>query len=322
MNIKLSNTSKTLIYSVVAFVIFVILAVASGAWPDTNFAAQILAAFAGAIVAAIITLLLLNSQTESEVMKERDSKVFEQKLQIYKEFYAVLCNVIRDRKITKEEEIDLQFQVANIAMHTDHEHIEQISENVYTIILQIKKGETSNNFLRNLFEIDHSFREELYGKQEYGDKELNAERQAVDLFSSITLGTRPEDTILYERLMSIKNLIKSNGARKWIWENRVLVNEFFTERNKNNNFVKGNELVLDLLQMNNDLVLSLYRRNATANEVKDIVKDTLSTEFHPMPGEPCRHIAQTFSLQTDDKDIAIAITTILKKLAEYRNNHF
>ena len=87
--------------------IFVAIATRSGAWPGTDASSQILSALAGAIVAAIITLFLLLGQTASEEMKERNAKIFEEKLRIYQEFLRKLCDVVKDQKITSEEEIEL-----------------------------------------------------------------------------------------------------------------------------------------------------------------------------------------------------------------------
>ena len=74
--------------------LFVSVATISGAWPGSDASAQILSALAGAVVAAIITLFLLLGQTSSEEKKERNTKVFEEKLRFA--FEAVTLRVLSD----------------------------------------------------------------------------------------------------------------------------------------------------------------------------------------------------------------------------------
>ena len=108
---KTSSISKNwkenifLIACVCFFVLFVIIAAISGAWPGKDVSAQFFSAMAGALVAAIITLFLLKGQTAVEADRQKDSKVFEEKLRIYQEFLRKLCDVVKDQKITPDEEI-------------------------------------------------------------------------------------------------------------------------------------------------------------------------------------------------------------------------
>ncbi|MBR4349603.1 MAG: hypothetical protein IKP99_02655, partial [Bacteroidales bacterium] len=58
---------------------FIFLAWISHVWLETEIASQLFAAIAGAIIAAIMTMLLLNKQSESEELKDRNMAVFNQK---------------------------------------------------------------------------------------------------------------------------------------------------------------------------------------------------------------------------------------------------
>ena len=154
-----------LILCICFFALFVIIAAISGAWPGKDISAQFFSAMAGALVAAIITLFLLQGQTAVEADRQKDSKVFEEKLLIYKEFLRKLCDVVKDQKITEEEEIELQFQVSYIAMHTKSDSIKSISEQVRKIVVDIKnKEKDSKNMLSQLFIIADTLYKELYGK--------------------------------------------------------------------------------------------------------------------------------------------------------------
>ena len=102
---KTSSISKNwkenifLIACVCFFVLFVIIAAISGAWPGKDVSAQFFSAMAGALVAAIITLFLLKGQTAVEADRQKDSKVFEEKLSIYKEFLQKLCDVVKEQGV-------------------------------------------------------------------------------------------------------------------------------------------------------------------------------------------------------------------------------
>ena len=189
-----------LVLCVFLFVLFVILAAVSGAWPGKDISAQFFSAMAGALVAAIITLFLLKGQTAVEADRQRDSKVFEEKLKIYKGFLEKLCDVVKDMNITEEEEIELQFQVSYIAMHTGSNSIKKISEQVREIIKQIRTNQSDKKvILKELFELSDTFKEELYDYQNSESKDESSEdsrKETIANFSYIV----EKDILKFEKL--------------------------------------------------------------------------------------------------------------------------
>lgn len=140
--------------------------------------AQMFAALIGAMITVIITLLLLQGQTESDVNREKSSEVFREKLKIYMDFLKMLCDTLKDKKLTEEESMQLQFQMSYIAMHTQSKNIELLSRNVKDIVeVYTKPGHkpTSEELLPRLFNIVACFREELYPSEqtEYACDHLN-----------------------------------------------------------------------------------------------------------------------------------------------------
>ena len=83
---------------------------------DNEVGPNLITAFVGVALSALITLLLLNGQTNAEEVKQKNVKKFEQKLSIYKEFLRALCNIVKDQKIEPGEEIMLQFQIAGASV--------------------------------------------------------------------------------------------------------------------------------------------------------------------------------------------------------------
>ncbi|MCQ2199732.1 MAG: sel1 repeat family protein [Paludibacteraceae bacterium] len=116
---------RTIIISV-SFVILIVISVLFKVYDLDQVWQQILAAVIAAIITIIVTNQLLDAQTSAESKKEKDSKVFEEKLKIYSEFLDKLNQIIVDNKISSEEEKTLIVQVSKIAMHTNTEHANEI----------------------------------------------------------------------------------------------------------------------------------------------------------------------------------------------------
>lgn len=246
---KTSSISKNwkenifLIACVCFFVLFVIIAAISGAWPGKDVSAQFFSAMAGALVAAIITLFLLKGQTAVEADRQKDSKVFEEKLRIYQEFLRKLCDVVKDQKITADEEIELQFQVSYIAMHTKSEAIKIISEQVRKIVVGIKNNEKdSNNMLSQLFVISDALYKELYDKENSFDEEDRS--KTIVNFESIL--APKNDSRLYELMQNIV----AKGSNKRIDRNGILIYEYWCN-NKDNRYIKTNGTVSIGISCNN-----------------------------------------------------------------------
>lgn len=140
----------------------------------------------GAIVTAIITVLLLSQQSESEEVKEKNSKIFEKKLEIYEAFLMELENLIQDDTIStqikstdsKDEIKTLIFQLARIKMHTKPNNISKVFTDVSEIVAILKERSDKENspldynkLTERLFCIVDTFQHELYEKKLGTDKE-------------------------------------------------------------------------------------------------------------------------------------------------------
>lgn len=198
---------RLLIGCLLLLALFVGVATLSGSWPGSDASAQILSALAGAVVAAIITLFLLLGQTSSEEKKERNTKVFEEKLQIYQDFLHCLYDVIKDGKVTKEEAIQLEFQTSYITMHTDSDRIKEIAKQVKTIVDSLndegipsdtasaaeKEARKNDVLMENLFGIVNEFKKELYQTVPTEKDDLNR-KESIKCFSSIIEAVEVEKT--------------------------------------------------------------------------------------------------------------------------------
>lgn len=69
---------------------------------------QFFGALIGVVITAIITVFLLKGQSESEMQRDKDVRVFEEKIQVYSEFTDKMWAMLDDGVVTSEELKDLR----------------------------------------------------------------------------------------------------------------------------------------------------------------------------------------------------------------------
>lgn len=171
--------NKNINISIALGMLAVIIAVAFRLFSEADLWFQMFSAILGVIITIIITNLLLNSQTNNDIERERNSEIFKEKLRIYQEFLQALYDVLKEEAVTPDEAMRLQFQTSYIAMHTSSENILQISKNVSNIVKMYSQCPSENGkkviqdrelLLRNLFSIVEIFRKELYKEMKDFDR--------------------------------------------------------------------------------------------------------------------------------------------------------
>lgn len=145
---------------------------------------EMFAAIIGVIITAIITMILLVGQTDSDEKREKKGKVFEEKLRIYQEYLNTLYDVIKDGRNTNEEKLKLAFKTSSIAIHCAPERISRISKNVNNIFklainsngnaLENLGNNSWKELLDELFQIMDEFRMDLY--QDFKEKSQPKDR--------------------------------------------------------------------------------------------------------------------------------------------------
>ncbi len=183
------KVSKNINISIALGIIACIIAVAFRLFSEADLWFQMFSAILGVIITIIITNLLLNSQSNQDIIRERNAEIFKEKLRIYQEFLQALYTILKEEAVTPDEIMKLQFQTAYIAMHTKSDHIKLISEYVSEIVRMYaqcpdEKGkkvlQSPELLLKNLFNIVEIFKKELYSeKAELDFKDIEA---AIDNF--------------------------------------------------------------------------------------------------------------------------------------------
>jgi uncharacterized membrane protein YgaE (UPF0421/DUF939 family) len=77
---------------------------------------EILAALIGTVMTILITALLLNKQTEVEMIKEENLKILELKANIYDELFKYLEDVFLKQEVTKKDVIKLKLINQKLSM--------------------------------------------------------------------------------------------------------------------------------------------------------------------------------------------------------------
>ena len=330
--IKTIKENLFLILCICLLALFVILAAVSGSWPGKDISAQFLSAMSGALVAAIITLFLLKGQTAVEADRKRDSKVFEERLCIYKEFLHKLCDVVKDQKITPEEEIELQFQVSCIAMHTSSESIKNISVQVKDIIERIKNNDTNKKLmLEELFKISDSFNKELYGdkiiKDKDADNEEDSRRDTIANFEILVysdMNKYEKMRELKDRFKELKNKIDKSGSNSCsLLYNSTLINyEYYTATNAKGEYIKTpDRIAVDLLLEGDEFVIRVGTRRNDPEKTKRIT-NAVDDRFTPGNTELTGahwHVHAKYAQETPDDKIIEDINDLLMRINFYRN---
>ena len=247
-------------------------------------------------------------QKEKEKERLLETKVFEEKLRIYQEFLRKLCDVVKDMEITPQEEIELQFQVSYIAMHTKSDSIKIISEQVRKIIVDIKnKEKDSNNMLSQLFVISDSLYKELYDKDNSFDEEDRS--KTIVNFESIL--APKNDSKLYELMQNIV----AKGSNKRIDRNGILIYEYWCN-NKDNRYIKSNGTVSVGISCNNkQFSFSIITKGNHPEKFLTMVQGVCDETKLFMKDANTNFVAD---VGTDDSKIVEFFNLLLSKMKEYR----
>lgn len=123
----------------------------------------------GAILTAIITVLLLSQQSSSEEVKERNVRVFEEKSERFNTFINKLWDIWDDRVVSLEELNELIKLVSkDIVLYTKPETVDKILTNLISIAEQAKPDKSNNKdaestklIQQNIFDIINELAKEI-----------------------------------------------------------------------------------------------------------------------------------------------------------------
>ena len=148
--------------------------------PDGVSKAVISSSF-GAIFVIILTMYLLNKQTEIEQESIRGEKLFEERLTVFKEALKVIEEMLKDDKISFDEIKSLRFRFIELCMLCEEDQIEKFTE-VYAL-------------LNEIYNLDN--------KDDKGDEVLKSKKNEVEI-------SEERQNELIELLFAFSNVCRTN----------------------------------------------------------------------------------------------------------------
>jgi len=149
----------------------------------------------GAIFVIVLTMYLLNKQTEIEQESKKSERVFDEKVQLYKEILSTTRNMIEDGEITSKEVTKLPFALMNLQMLGGDEAIDTY-EKVFSKINEIYTDHEEEEV-----SIDEEEKLEIYGEMS---------RFAVQCRVDLGISDRKVNEELFAR--TIQTIEKSSKA--------------------------------------------------------------------------------------------------------------
>ena len=319
---------------------------------------QLIAAMLSVAATGVITALLLifqrkqqeelnekqqkfeAEQKDKEKERLQETKIFEERLRIYKEFLQKLCDVVKDQKITPEEEIELQFQVAYITMHTSTKSINSISQQVSDIVVRIKNKDKNQNLLiENLFAIADVFKEELYDRdkenrlsenksEEQSIKETESRDIAIDNFNNIVKSDvkNLENVMkLKERTRELKRMINNNGAIQRLYSGTVLFHEYFTTVVDGKYVDSEDKIAIDLMpdEERKQYSVLVFTRQYNEAKTKNLVNGIWPNEkYRPWYKDSSRHVHEVISFEVSNEEIKSKMEKVLQEVKAYRDKEY
>ena len=319
---------------------------------------QLIAAMLSVAATGVITALLLifqrkqqeelnekqqkfeAEQKDKEKERLQETKIFEERLRIYKEFLQKLCDVVNDQKITPEEEIELQFQVAYITMHTSTKSINSISQQVSDIVVRIKNKDKNQNLLiENLFAIADVFKEELYDRdkenrlsenksEEQSIKETESRDIAIDNFNNIVKSDvkNLENVMkLKERTRELKRMINNNGAIQRLYSGTVLFHEYFTTVVDGKYVDSEDKIAIDLMpdEERKQYSVLVFTRQYNEAKTKNLVNGIWPNErYRPWYKDSSRHVHEVISFEVSNEEIKSKMEKVLQEVKAYRDKEY
>lgn len=98
------NNKNLWIYGIIAFsLLFIASAILFRVFEIEILPSQFYGALIGVVITAIITVFLLQGQTANEAQRDKDVKIFEEKIKVYSEFTEKMWAMLDDDEVTEEE---------------------------------------------------------------------------------------------------------------------------------------------------------------------------------------------------------------------------
>lgn len=192
----------------------------------------------GTIISAIVTVLLLQGQTEIEENKDISLNVFGKKQEVYHNFIEALESITQDGKVNvpsveghdKNAQDELQhliYQLGFVQMHAEHDVAEKITELVGELLsslslmnsTDLNKNEAYSHLAKNVFDIVSLLRKDLYNNADMpvSEEKFKAAIRASGAFDKELLSDSGREEELSQFLKLLQDEFKERGRNPLVY---------------------------------------------------------------------------------------------------------
>ncbi|MBQ9638841.1 MAG: hypothetical protein IJV22_04725 [Bacteroidales bacterium] len=106
---------------------FLALTNAIGIWRIPELWSQIFAACTGAIVVAVVTMVLMHGQRATEEAKEKSIKIYESKVAVYSRFVTKMYKLLEDDQVSCDDFLALRTEIfSSLIFYLDDSHLRMV----------------------------------------------------------------------------------------------------------------------------------------------------------------------------------------------------
>ena len=155
---------------------FLSLANVIGVWPVPELWSQIFAACTGAIVVAVVTMVLMRGQRATEEAKEKSIKIHESKVEVYSRFVSKMYKLLADDQVSCDDFLNLRSEIfGSLIFYLDDRHLHHLLDEV----TRIKDFRDNSEMVSTFARITNILQDDLAGRPYVPD---NKERVLVSLW--------------------------------------------------------------------------------------------------------------------------------------------
>ena len=155
---------------------FLALTNAIGIWRIPELWSQIFAACTGAIVVAVVTMVLMHGQRATEEAKEKSIKIYESKVAVYSRFVTKMYKLLEDDHVSCDDFLALRTEIfSTLIFYLDDSHLRMM----LTEIVNIKDFRDGTAMVSTFARITNILQDDLLARAYKAD---DREQVLVDLW--------------------------------------------------------------------------------------------------------------------------------------------
>lgn len=169
----MKNTISWIIIVLILFIILMVVLVFTDYHNEAGL--TVIIAVVSAVIGAFISMLITDQQLENQskhgLQVQKNSKVYEERLDVYKNYLNTVGDVLlqKPQRLSDNEILKLEFATALLGLHTNGRNLEFISEKIKNIISNYNRSNApviSEDLISNLLEIVEQLKNQLYEDEE------------------------------------------------------------------------------------------------------------------------------------------------------------